>query len=188
MGESEKIHPIRMRNGGIEYFVEKACPDCGTPVFFARYGDGDELFADLDMFAPHRCPVPESQAPPGYPFDLGKISPETALQFRSLVENAFGKPLRRFSGALKKPGLPIHFVSDWKPFLGHVRVFSKTDVHRPLDPLCPLFARAIPILAEHFGKMSGTRHRKYYLSARGIYKAERSRNLMVIRWKWPARY
>ena len=105
-----------------------------------------------------------------------------------MIESPFSKPLRRFSSAMKKPGLPVHFVGDWKPLLGHVRLFSKSDVHRPLDPSNEVMKTVIPVLAAHFSKMSGTRHRKYYFAGKGVYKSERSRNLLVIRWKWPARY
>lgn len=188
MGETEKVHPIRMRDGGIEYFVETACTGCGALVFKPRYGNEHEAYADLDMFAPHKCPVHEPAAPAGYPLEFGRISPENALAFRKMVEEAFGKTLRRFTGAMKKPGLPVHFVGEWRPLLGHVRVFSRTDVHRPLDAENPVMKPVIPVLMEHFTRMSGTRHRKYYFTARGVYKSERSRNLMVIRWKWPARY
>jgi len=188
MGETERVHPIRMRGGGIEYFVETSCPDCGAAVFKPRYGKEDEIYGDLDMFAPHQCPIPVPPAPVGFPVDLGRIPPEQAAEFRAMVESPFGKPLRRFVGAMKKPGLPVHFVGEWMPFLGHVRSFSKSDVHRPLDRECPVLKEVIPVLMEHFSRLSGTRHRKYYIAARGVYKAERSRNLPVIKWRWPARY
>ena len=177
-----------MRDGGIEYFVEISCPDCGGVVFKPRYGKEHEMYADLDMFAPHQCPVPEPIAPVGYPVDFRRISPENAGEFRKIVEAPFGKVLRRFIGAMKRPGLPVHFVGDWKPLLGHVRAFSKTDVHRPLDAENGVMKSVIPVLIAHFAKMSGTRHRKYYFAAKGVYKSERSRNLLVIRWKWPSRY
>ena len=177
-----------MRGGGIEYFVETACPDCGATVYQPRYGKEDEVYSDLDMFAPHKCPVIEPPVPVGYPVEFGRISPETASSFRVMVEAPFGKPLRRFIAAMKRPGLPVHFVGEWKPFLGHVRSFSKTDVHRPLDPANSIMGQVIPVLQGHFSKMSGTRHRKYYFAAKGVYKSERSRNLLVIRWKWPSRY
>lgn len=179
---------MRMRGGGLEYFVEGKCPDCAAMVFRPRYGKEDEVYGDLEFFAPHQCPVPEPPVPVGYPVDFGRIPPETAAGFRSMVESPFSKTLRRFIKAFKKPGLPVHFVGDWKPQLGHVRAFSKTDVHRPLDPADAVLSRVIPVLQEHFSKMSGTRHRKYYIAGKGVYKAERSRNLPVIRWKWPSRY
>jgi len=188
MGNTDKIHPIKMRDGGIEYFVESTCPECGLVIFCPRYGKEGEAFGDLDMFAPHQCPIPEPVAPVGYPVDLGRISPESATTFRKMIETSFNKTLRRFHGAMKKPGLPVHFVGDWKPLLGHVRTFSKTDVHRPMDSGNEIMKATIPILVEHFSKLSGTRHRKYYFAVRGIYKSERSRNLMVIKWKWPTRY
>jgi hypothetical protein len=200
----ERIHPVP-RRGGIEYYREIACPDCGATVFALADDESAVRYDDLEVFGRHQCnraPLIRAVATPagprtfgllpgtrsGYPIDLGRIPPEIALGFRAGVEAAFGKKLARFSGALKRKGLPVHFNNEWEPSLGHVREFSKTDVHRDLDATGSLLKLVRPILEAHYRMEKDPSLRKYYFSARGIAKHHRSATVRVITWKWPARY
>ena len=169
MAEGPRIHPVP-RRGGIEYYLETACPDCGVTVFVSEDKPQGTRYEDLRNFARHRCPEP-----PGFPIDVGKVPPETAEAFRAAVEAAFGKRLVRFMGVLKRKGLPIHFTPEWEPQLGHVKEFSVSDAHRDLPAGAALFALALPHLQRHFAGKDVTTLRKYYFSAQGVTKYERDR-------------
>lgn len=213
MAGPERIHAVP-RRGAVEMYRETACPDCGATVFIAEDDAAARRFDDLEVFGAHRChgvpvartAVAAAAAPArgaraehhprtaaGFPVDLGIVSAEAAAEFRTMVEAAFGKPLRRYTGVLKGKGLPIHFTPAWEPALGHVPEFSKSDVHRPLAATAQVFALAIPKVRDHFAKESGTTLRKYYFSSRGVAKYERDRAAHkdkvhhVIVWRIPLR-
>lgn len=172
------------RRGAFEHYRETTCPDCEAVIFIPEDESNPHRYDDLTIFQSHACKAL-------FPVDLGPLKPELVAAFRAMVEAAFGKPLRRFTGGLKGKGLPIHFTPDWKPELGHVPAFSKSDVHRPLDPEDGIFKAAIPVIRKHFGRDAKTGLRKYFLTATGVVKRERigSKDVIrpVIRWKWPAR-
>jgi hypothetical protein len=177
MAQGEKIHPVSRRDG-IDYWRETACPDCDAPVFALVDEAGSAPVDDLETFKRHVCK-------PLFPVDLGKIPPETAEAFRTSVEAAFGKKLVRFPGVFRRKGLPVFFTPEWQPALGHVPLFSKSDVHRPLDAASPLFVLVLPHLQKHFTKGATSSLRKYFFSAKGITKHERHGRRHVILWKWP---
>lgn len=183
MAGPDRIHLIT-RKGAFEHYRETACPDCEAVIFIPEDETDPRRYDDLTIFQAHACKGL-------YPVDLGALAPELATGFRAAVEAAFGKPLRRFPGALKGKGLPLHFTADWRPELGHVPAFSKSDVHRPLDPADPLLDRVIPHVRKHFGRDAKTSIRKYFLNSAGVVKRERigSKDVIrpVLRWKWPGR-
>jgi len=200
----ERIHPVPRRNV-IEYYRESPCPDCGATVFTLADEENPVRYDDLEVFGRHQCnraPLIRSAAVPSgtrafgllpgsaprYPADIGRIPPETAREFRTAVEAAFGKKLARFAGAMRGKGLPVHFNAEWKPSLNHVRMFSKSDVPRLLDAEGVLFKLATPILADHYRKETEPSLRKYHFSSLGVAKHHRSTAVRVITWKWPARY
>ncbi len=212
MAGPARIHPVP-RRGSVEYYAEIPCPDCGASVFVLEDEPAPaRRFDDLVVFGAHHChaiPVMQAAEPPrpgrtrpappvvrspaGFPVDLGEVPGPAIAEFRAMVEAAFGKPLRRFTGVLKRKGLPVHFTQDWAPHLGHVREFSKSDVHRPLAGSARVFVLALPHVRRHFSAESGTSLRKYYFSAKGVSKHERDRAAhadrihTVIRWRWPLR-
>lgn len=184
-----RIHAIP-RKGGIEYYEESACPDCGQTVFVNRDAPGGVAYGDLESFPRHRCPP----KPPPFPVNAGKIALADAEAFRAAVEAAFGKRLVRFPGVFRDKGLPVHFTPEWAPFLGHVKEFSRSDAHRPLDASAAVFQLALPHLKKHFAEATVTTLRKYFFSAEGVAKYERDRAARkdrvhhVIAWTWPIRY
>jgi hypothetical protein len=177
MANAEKIHPVARRDG-IDYWRETACPACEAPVFVLVDEPGAAAVDDLESFRRHVCA-------PAFPVDLGKIAPEAVAEFRAGVEAAFGKKLVRFPGVFRRKGLPIFYTPEWKPFLGHVPVFSKSDVHRELNATAAVFALALPHVQKHFTKGGGSSMRKYFFSAKGVTKHERAGSRRVILWKWP---
>jgi hypothetical protein len=191
MDGPERIHPVP-RRGGVEYYREIACPDCGAVVFVLSGEDNPVRYDNLNVFNRHRCVnsslAGTSGAVMGFPVDLGRVPEETAREFRTAVEAAFGKRLLRFNGAMQGKGLPLYFTNDWKPFLGHVREFSKSDVRREMDRGTAVFKLILPYLIDHFRSETEPSLRKYYLSSKGVTKHRRSIAIRVIAWKWPARY
>lgn len=183
MAGPDRIHLIS-RRGAFEHYRETACPDCEAVIFIPEDESSPHRYDDLTIFQTHACKAL-------FPVEVGPLSRETASGFRGMVEAAFGKPLRRFTGTLKGKGLPVHFTADWQPELGHVPVFSKSDVHRPLDPADGLMQLAIPVIRKHFGREAKTSIRKYFFNAAGVVKRERigSKDVIrpVIRWRWPPR-
>lgn len=183
MAGPDRIHMVT-RKGAFEHYRETACPDCESVIFIAEDESHPRRYDDLTIFQAHTCKAL-------FPVDLGTLNPDAAAGFRTMVEAAFGKPLRRFTGALKGKGLPIHFTQDWKPELGHVPAFSKSDVHRPLDDGNGVMKQVIPVVRKHFGRDAKTSIRKYFLNTAGVVKRERigSKDVVrpVIRWKWPLR-
>lgn len=173
----EKIHPVSRRDG-IDYWRETACPECEARIFVLVDEPTAAPVDDLETFRRHKCA-------PLWPQDLGKIPPEAAEAFRTMVEAAFGKKLTRFPGVFRRKGLPVFFTPEWQPALGHVKLFSKSDVHRPLAAASPVFALALPHLKKHFAKGATSSMRKYFFSAKGITKHERRGRRHVILWKWP---
>lgn len=183
MAGAETIHRVS-RRGAFEYYRETACPECEGTVYVPEGEANPRRFDDLEIFKAHACKAL-------FPVDLGSLPHASVTAFRTTVETVFGKPLRRFNGAMQGKGLPLHFTPDWQPHLGHVPAFSKSDVHRPLDAADPVLAAIIPPIRKHFGKEAKTSLRKYYLNREGVTKRERigSKDVIrqVIRWRWPAR-
>ena len=201
MAEPVKIHPVPRRDG-IEYYMELACPDCGAPVFVLEDEPAGSRVDDLTLFGPHRCgETPLASRPDGphtlfalpiypaggFPVDLGRIPDGAAHALRAAVETVFGKRLVRYVGVFRRKGLPIHYTPDWKPLLGHVPGFSKSDVHRPLNPGVAIFERSLPHVQKHFAKDPPGSHRKYFFSTKGVIKHDRSGARPVIVWMWPSR-
>jgi len=177
MTEGGKIHPVPRRDG-IDYWREATCPECEAAIFVLVGEPSAAPVDDLENFRRHVCK-------PAFPVDLGKIAPEAAAALRATVEAAFGKKLVRFPGVFRRKGLPVFFTPEWQPFLGHVKQFSKSDVHRPLDASGAVFTLSLPHLQKHFAKGASSSMRKYYFSAKGVTKHERHGRRHVIVWKWP---
>ncbi len=196
-----KIHPVP-RRGDIEYYQEIACPGCAATVFVLEDDPAGPRFDDLTIFGRHACQVEPllhrpAGAPPGlarpvippsgFPVDFGRVPDDAAREFRAAIEAPFGKRLVRFTGVFGRKGLPIHFTPEWKPRMSHVPSFSKSDVHRELAATGAVLLAVLPHLKAHFATEPAGSHRKFFFSAKGIRKHDRSGVSPVVVWKWPAR-
>jgi len=202
MPDPVKVHPVP-RRGEIEYYLEIPCPECAATVFVLEDDPTGPRFDDLTIFGRHACRVeplinrpddaPAGLARPvipaaGFPVDLGRIPDEAAREFRSAIEAPFGKRLTRFTGVFGRKGLPIHFTPEWGPRMSHVPSFSKSDVHREIAGTSAILLAALSHLKRHFSQEPAGSHRKFFFSAKGVFKHDRSGSKPVIVWKWPARY
>jgi len=201
MAGPAKIHPVP-RRGEIEYYQEIPCPDCAATIFVLEDEPAGARYDDLTIFGRHTCHAPRLVDRPadldpglerpvipaaGFPVNLGRIPDAAAREFRAAIEAAFGKRLTRFTGVFGRKGLPIHFTPEWSPRISHVPSFSKSDVHRPFPSTGAILGACLPHLKAHFAKEPPGSHRKFFFSAKGVFKHDRSGAATVIIWKWPAR-
>lgn len=201
MAGPAKIHPVP-RHGEIEYYLEVPCPDCAATVFVLEDEPAGARFDDVSIFGRHTCHAPRLIDRPadlphgmdrpviptsGFPVNLGRIPDAAAREFRETIETAYGKRLTRFPSVFGRKGLPVHFTPDWAPRISHVPSFSKSDVHRPFPAAGTVMAATLPHLKAHFAREAAGSHRKFFFSAKGVFKHDRSGAAAVIVWKWPTR-
>ena len=173
---TEIVHTV-IRRGTVESWVERPCLTCGRPTFTPRDRPDALPVGSLETGHPHECAARDDNPE--------AVTPESAKAFREMLEAVFGKPLHRFSSALEH-GLPLAFKDGWKPWLGHVKEFSRSDVKRELDAGAALFALVIPPVRT-FAERSGAdpKRLRAYLRKDGVWVRHDGEKIRILSWRWP---